>query len=106
MWNTTGIGFTTGSPPPVSPIRRPGRPRGCGGGVSAQPLDHHGHALSATDAHGLEADRLVGVLEPVEERRHDAGSGHAEGVAEGDGAAVDVELVPLDAEVAGRGDDL
>ena len=42
----------------------------------------------------------------VEERGHDAGPGLAEGVAEGDGAALDVELVPADAEVLGRGDDL
>ena len=44
------------------------------------------------------------VLEAVDQRGHDAGAGHAERVAEGDGAAVDVELVPVDAEVLGRRD--
>ena len=36
----------------------------------------------------------------------DAGAGHAEGVADGDGAAVDVQAVHVDAEVAVRGDHL
>ena len=67
---------------------------------SAQALDDHGHALAAADAHRLEAEGLVGVLEAVEQGGHDAGPGLAEGVAEGDGAAVDVELVPADARAA------
>src|SRR5207237_1860372 len=58
---------------------------------SVQSLDDHGHALAAADAHRLETDRLVEGLEVVDERRHDAGAGHAEGGAEGDGAAVRVE---------------
>ena len=70
----------------------------------AQALHDHGHALAAADAHRLEAERLARVLEPVEQRGHDAGAGLAERVAEGDGAALDVELVPADAEVLGRGD--
>ena len=49
---------------------------------------------------------LVGVLQAVDQRGHDAGAGHAERVTEGDGAAVDVELVHRDAEVLGRRDDL
>ena len=40
------------------------------------------------------------------QRGHDAGAGHAERVAEGDRAAVHVELVPRDAEVLGRRDHL
>ena len=40
------------------------------------------------------------------QRGHDAGAGHAERVAEGDGAAVDVELVPRDAELVADGHDL
>src|SRR5689334_13362455 len=72
----------------------------------SQPLDDHGHALASTDTHRLEAHGLVGVLQAVQEGGHDAGAGHAEGVSEGDGPAVDVELVVRDAEMAGGGDDL
>ena len=43
----------------------------------SEPLDDHGHALAAADAHGLEAVAAFGVLEPVEEGGHDAGAGHA-----------------------------
>ena len=39
--------------------------------------------------------------QPVEERRHDARPGGAEGVAERDGPAMDVELVEVHAEVVG-----
>ena len=42
----------------------------------------------------------------MDQRAHDAGAGHAERVAEGDAAATGVELVPADAEVLGRRDDL
>ena len=42
------------------------------------------------------------MLQAVDERGHDARTGHAEGVPEGDRAALDVELVPADAEVLGR----
>src|ERR1700732_3808127 len=67
--------------------------------LSLQALHDHGHALAAADAHRLEAERFARVLERVEEGRHDAGAGLAERVAERDGAALDVELVPADAEV-------
>ena len=75
-------------------------------GSLAEPLHDHGHALAAADAHRLEAEGLAAVLEAVEQRGHDAGARLTEGVAERDGAAVDVELVPADAEVLGRGDHL
>ena len=52
--------------------------------MSAQSLDDHGHALAAADAHRLQAEGLVGMLQAVDERRHDARAGHAERVAEGD----------------------
>src|SRR5690606_12662837 len=51
-------------------------------GRSAQALDQHGHALAAADAQRLEPDGLVEGLQVVEQRRHDAGAGHAERVAE------------------------
>ena len=43
---------------------------------------------------------LVVVCEAVEQRGRDPGAGHAERVPEGDRAAVDVELVDVDAELA------
>src|SRR5207253_1359270 len=95
-----------------TPRRRPSRrtrPKASGfraKGELREPLHDHRHALAAADAHGFHADGLAGVLEAVEEGGHDAGAGHAERVTEGDGAAVDVELLPVDAEVPGRGHDL
>jgi hypothetical protein len=44
-------------------------------------------------------------LEAVDQGGHDAGAGHAEGVAEGDRATVTLSL-SSDAEVLGRADDL
>ena len=54
------------------------------GSASAQALDDHRHALPAADAHRLEAPRLAGVLEAVEQRGHDPRAGHPERVAERD----------------------
>src|SRR5690606_29941514 len=60
----------------------------------------------AADAHGLQPELLVVELEAVDERGGDPGAGHAERVADGDRAAVDVQLVVVDAEVLGRRQDL
>src|SRR5579859_3935641 len=68
--------------------------------TSAEPFEHEGHALAAADAHGLEADLLVVELQRVDQRGGDPGSGHAERVTNRDGAAVDVEPVDIDAQVA------
>src|SRR5438270_2556515 len=73
----------------------------------ADALDDHGHALTAADAHGFETHGLVERLQVVDQRRHDAGAGHAEGVPEGDGAAVGIELVvDADAELVAHGQHL
>src|SRR5947199_10108922 len=69
---------------------------------SAEPLHHHRHALPATDAHRLKADRLVVRAQPVEQRRGDARARHSERVAERDRAAVDVELLLIYPQVPGR----
>src|SRR3954452_5557118 len=53
-------------------------------------FDDHRLALTPGDAHRLQADLLVIGLQPVQERPHDAGAGHPEGVAEGDRPAVRV----------------
>src|SRR5262249_5864949 len=66
---------------------------------SAQPFEDHGHALAAADAHGFEAELLVVPLQGVDQGGGDPGAGHAERVADGDGAAVDVQLVEIDAEI-------
>src|SRR5438105_10815211 len=72
-----------------------------------EPLDDHGHALAAADAHRLEADRLVEGLEVVDQGAHDPGARHAERVPQGDGPAVGVELVlDVDAELVADGQDL
>src|ERR1700689_196031 len=60
--------------------------------VSVQALDDHGHALATADAHRLQAEARASVFERIEQCRHDARAGHAEGVTEGDGAAADVEF--------------
>src|SRR5208337_5061985 len=65
-----------------------------------EPLDDHGHALAAADAHGFQADGLVPGDQVVEQGGGDPGAGHAERVAQRDGAAVHVEPVDVDAELA------
>src|SRR5580700_4561331 len=73
---------------------------------SSDPFHDHGEALAATDAHGLHPNRLVRIVETVEERGHDTAAGHAERVAESDGPPVHVELIPFDTQVPGRRDHL
>src|SRR5262249_56765544 len=67
---------------------------------SVQAFDDHGHALTAADAHRLEPDRLARVLEPVQQRRHDAGTRLTERGTQHDHAALHVQRVPLDTKVA------
>src|SRR4029077_5775945 len=73
-----------------------------------KPLDNHGHPLATTDAHRLQADRLVVGRQAVQQGAQDAGPRHAEWVAEGDRATMRIELVAegIDPQLAGRGDDL
>src|SRR4051794_18622408 len=61
-------------------------------------------ALAATTTQRGRADAAAAALELERECQHHAGAGHADGVAERDGAAVDVDLGLVDAERAGRGD--
>src|SRR5215471_21254328 len=63
-------------------------------------LDQHGTALAAADAFGGDALLDAEALHGVDEMQHDAVAARAHGMAEADGAAIDVELVALDA--AGR----
>src|SRR3954470_22892517 len=67
--------------------------------TSAEPFDHHGHALATAHAHGLETELLVVETKAVDQRGGDARAGHAERMAHRDRAAVDVQLVDVDAEI-------
>src|SRR6516165_3664799 len=60
-------------------------------------LDQHGAALAAADAFGGDALLDAAALHGVDEMQHDAVAARAHGMAEADGAAVDVELVAIDA---------
>src|SRR5215831_5729377 len=65
-------------------------------------LDEHGAALAAADAFGGDALADAEPLHCVDEMQHDAVAARAHGMAEPDRAAVDVELVAVDA-AAGAG---
>ena len=84
--------------PCLTPRRLPGKAAGFGPAL-AEPLEEHRHALAAAHAHGLQSDRLVVELQAVQQRGGDSCAGHAERVTDRDSAAVDVELVNVDAEV-------
>src|SRR5439155_829853 len=62
----------------------------------------------AADAHRLQAERLVLLAQPVEQRAEDAGARHPKGMAERDRAPVWIELLAerIDADAARRGDHL
>src|SRR5262249_62404786 len=64
---------------------------------SRHSLDQHGAALAAADAFGGDTLPDAEALHGVDEMQHDAVAARAHGMAQPDGAAVDVELVALDA---------
>src|ERR1700736_5374077 len=77
--------------------RAPGPARSTAGGAAAsrpgsQPLDDGDVGLAATLAHRLQPVSAAGALELVQHRRHQPGTRCAEGMTEGEGAAVDVDL--------------
>src|SRR5262249_60768485 len=69
-------------------------------------FDDASGALAACDTHRLKTPLLVIGEEVVDQRRHDARPGTAKRVAEGDGAAVRVELLGVDAQFADYGEGL
>ena len=84
--------------PPSSPARAVGgggRGRSGGGSSSALPqsFDDGGIGLAAALAHGLKPVTGPGALHLVEERGQQACPGRTGGMPDGDGAAVDVDLV-------------
>src|SRR3546814_2167968 len=60
---------------------------------SSNPLDHHRDALANADAHGGESVAAAGAVEFFGGGEDEAGAGHAEGVAQRDGAAVGVHIL-------------
>src|SRR5205823_14243376 len=65
-------------------------------------LDDGGVALAAAAAEGSSAGAAAAAAQLVDEGEQHTVAGHADGVAEGDGAAVDVDDVVADAEVVHR----
>src|SRR5450759_2602286 len=102
----TEPGGSLRSPPPESGWRRSGDLGWWPGPVApllGQAFDDHCHALAAAYAHRLETEGLPGVLQAVEQGGHDAGTGLAERMTEGDGPTVDIQLVVGDAELTRPG---
>src|SRR5574338_1717177 len=69
-------------------------------------LDGHGHRSPAAQAEGGEAPATTAPPQLVQQRGQDARPGGADGVAEGDGTAVDVDAIPVEAELVAIGQDL
>src|SRR3546814_17578074 len=65
--------------------------------------DEDGVALATAAAEGSGAENATAALQLVEQRQRDAGARHADGVAQRDGATVDVGDPVGDAEVRHRG---
>ena len=65
--------------------------------------DDEGVALAAAAAQRGRADAAAATLELERQVQGDPGAGHADRVAERDRAAVDVDLVGVDAQLPGRG---
>ena len=63
-------------------------------------------ALADADAHRRDPVAAAAAAELVQEGGREAGAGAAERVAEGDRAAVDVEALLVDPELADAGEDL
>src|SRR3546814_4056686 len=66
--------------------------------TSSDAFDDGGVRGAGGLADGLQAEPLAGAFEFAEQVGEHPGSGRAQRVAEGDGAAVDVQLVVRDAE--------
>src|SRR6185436_14466299 len=75
-------------------------------GRSLHPFDDGGNALADADAHGREAVAAAAPFHFVQQRRHHPGAAAAERVSKGDGAAVDVQFIQIDAELARAGEHL
>ena len=74
--------------------------------IGSDRFEDRRQALADADAHGGDAVPAAAAAQLADEGAGEAGAGAAERVAEGDRAAVDVELLLVDAELAGAGEDL
>src|SRR3972149_2979887 len=63
-------------------------------------LEGHGHGATTTEAEGGEGMTASAPPQLVEQGGHDARAAGADGVSQGDRAAVDVHLRPVEAELA------
>src|SRR6476659_7449881 len=78
---------------------------GAGEAISDR-FEHGGEALADADAHRRDAIAAAATAQLPDERRGEAGAGAAERVAEGDRAAVDVELLFVDSQLSRAGQHL
>src|SRR5690349_95634 len=62
-------------------------------------LDDHRRALPTADASRAEPEALLGATQGVEQMDRDARSGRGEGVADRDGAPMDVRLCPVEPQL-------
>src|SRR3954447_7393633 len=69
-------------------------------------LERHRDGSTTAEAERREPVPTVAPLELVEQRRDDAGPARADGVAERDCAAVDIDLRPIEPELAAVGERL
>src|SRR5438094_7693925 len=69
-------------------------------------FEGHSHGSTATVTQSGDASRLAALLERVEQSHHQAGTGGAERMPEGDGAAVDIHPVPVPLQRLAVGDNL
>jgi len=67
---------------------------------SIHSFNDRGNTLADADAHGRQAIAASAFLHFMHQGRHHARAAAAERMAQGDGAAVDVELVQIDAQLA------
>src|SRR5215208_3781375 len=77
-----------------------------GASLGGRVLDHAGQALPDADAERGQSVAPATAAQLVRERAEQPGAGAAERVADRDRAAVHVELVVIDAELAHRGEHL
>src|ERR1700688_795883 len=63
------------------------------------PFHAHGDAHAAADAQRGETLLGVALLHFVKQRHQDAGAGRADRMADGDGAAIDIDLAGIPAEI-------
>src|SRR6266404_5652621 len=70
------------------------------------PLEDRGNALAAADTLGGQRVAAADALQKTRRLAHDAGSGSAQRVSEGNRAAVDVQGLVANSEIAGAGERL